>query len=158
MGSMNCFELAFGWPGNTLKVSYKLVPKQRLSSRVSKRSDHSPSYTGYRYTSIERECDLVICLYLDESELQHECILWDVKGRLQLRTVFLMCPALLSADAGVNHNREFNKPNRSHTANRCICNGPRVRRCLWLIAENGNNVSIIILVVRDRHRASCHER
>ena len=40
MGSINCFEPTFGWPGNTLKVSHKLIPKQRLGPRISERSDY----------------------------------------------------------------------------------------------------------------------
>jgi hypothetical protein len=36
MGGINCFEPAFGWPGNTLKVAHKFVLKQCLGPRISK--------------------------------------------------------------------------------------------------------------------------
>ena len=46
MGGVNCFEPALGWPGNTLKISYKLISKQCLGPRISKLPDH--------YTSLYR--------------------------------------------------------------------------------------------------------
>src|SRR5450759_5181672 len=51
MGSINCFEPAFGGRGNTLKVSHKLIPKQRLGPRISERSDHKTT-PEYRYTAM----------------------------------------------------------------------------------------------------------
>ena len=53
MGGINCFEPTFGRPGNTLKVSHKLIPKQCLGPRISERPDHKSYYTEYRYTAIE---------------------------------------------------------------------------------------------------------
>ncbi len=46
MRSINCFEPAFGGPGNALKVAHKLILEQYLGSRVPKRSNHK--FTLYR--------------------------------------------------------------------------------------------------------------